>query len=261
MAASLGDNALSCSPPELFTLAALLGGQTLIGIPDPFPGWLTEEIQDVMTQAQERLAERDVLRRVNNEWRMDAFAALLIGTLIEPQAVLLVNLSLPGSKLQQKALYARYPFFTELSETSDGGYRLSLLEESGQAFSFILDFWQVDEQAAPAGAVDFSLPQKTLDQARQSPEQAESLLKPYGPAAETFLHSLRTAQRNGSVVAMRKRGTWQVGGMGFLQAENGLWRLRSFQQGGENWVEAIPSDVSHLQAELRALLQSFWPGE
>jgi hypothetical protein len=60
---------------------------------------------------------------------------------------------------------------------------------------------------------------------------------------------------------MRKRNAWQVGGMGFLQAENGLWRLRSFQQGGEDWVEAIPCEANDLQAELRALLQSFWPGE
>ncbi len=261
MAASLEENGLICSPPELFTLAALLGGQTLIGIPDPFPGWLTEEIQDLMTQTQEQLAERDILRRVNNEWRMDAFAALLVGTLIEPQAVLLVNLSLPGEKLQRKALYARLPFFTELSETQEGGYRLRLLEESGQAFSSVLDFWQVDAQAAPGGAVAFSVPQRTLDQARQSPEQSESLLKSYGPAAETFLHSLRTAQRNGSLVAMRKRNAWQVGGMGFLQAENGLWRLRSFQQGGEDWVEAIPCKATDLETELRALLQSFWPGE
>ncbi len=119
----------------------------------------------------------------------------------------------------------------------------------------------MDAHAAPAEASAFSLPQKVLDQARQSLPQAESLLKPYGPAAGTFLQSLRTAQRNGSVVAMRKRNAWQVGGMGFLQAANGLWQLRSFQQGGENWVEAVPSDVPRLHAELRALLQSFWPGE
>jgi len=261
MAALLEENGLFCSPPELFTLAALLGGQTLIGIPDPFPGWLAEEIQDVMAQTQQRLAEREVLRRVNNEWRMDAFAALLVGTMTEPQAVLLANLSLPGGELHHRALYARLPFFTELSETPEGGYRLRLLEEGQQALASILEFWQVEERVAPAPGSSFSLPQKTLDQARQSLQQAEALLRPYGPAAATFLDSLRRAQRNGSVVAMRKRNAWQVGGMGFLQAENGLWRLRSFQQGGEDWVEAIPCETTSLQAELRALLQSFWPGE
>jgi len=49
------ETSIMLSPPELFTLASLLGGKTLIGIPDPFPGWLSEEIQQTMQSAQSSL--------------------------------------------------------------------------------------------------------------------------------------------------------------------------------------------------------------
>jgi len=257
----LSDVELQCSSQELFTLAALLGAEALVGVSDPFPGWLTEEIQEVMRQAQQRLAEREVLRFVNSQWQMSACIALLLSTLIEPQAVLLANLSLMTGEYQQLVFYARSPFFTELTVTCAESYRLRLLEEGDQVLTRIQDFWQVDAQLSPPAANSFLLPKKTLDQACQVLEQAESLLKPYGMAGETFLHSLHTAQRNGAVVAMRRSATWQVGGKGFLQGENGLWLLRSVQQSGESWVEVIPSDAQALLGELHTLLQLFWVGK
>jgi hypothetical protein len=258
MTAELLDIGLQCSHHELFTLAALLGGETLIGVPDPFPGWLTEEIRDAMRQAQEQLIERNVLRVVDSDIRMDAFVALLVGTLIEPQAVLLANLSQARGEIQQKTFYARSPFSIELTRTSEDNYHLHLLADGEQVHSLILGFWGVDAKVPPAKSPAFSLPQRILEQLRHTSEQVKNMLKPYGTGGEIFLRSLRSAQRNGAVVAMRKRATWQVGGMGFLQAENGLWRLRSFHQSGENWVEVIPCDLSSLQAELHVLLASFW---
>jgi len=260
MAAVSSDFDLTCSPQELFTLAALLGGQLLIGFPDPFPGWLTEEIQEAMVQSQQALVERDYLRQENGEWRMDALVAALIGTLIAPSAVLLVTASAPSAQMQRQAFYARPPFLVQVTEAQEG-YHLHPLSEDRQALAAILNLWQV-ECTTPAAEESFSMPEKLLEQVRQAlaqaPAQAEALLRPYGASGEAFLRSLERARRNGALVVMRQRGVWQVGGLGFLESENGLWRLRSFQSNAQDWVECLPCSIAELWQEVAVLLERYF---
>jgi hypothetical protein len=52
---------LECTGRELFYLSSLAGGGALIGIPDPFTGWLADDIADTMQQAQADLAQRHVV--------------------------------------------------------------------------------------------------------------------------------------------------------------------------------------------------------
>lgn len=53
--------ALQCSTIELYTLASLVGGEMLVGVPDPFQGWLREEIELSMQKARQTLIQRNVL--------------------------------------------------------------------------------------------------------------------------------------------------------------------------------------------------------
>jgi len=60
------------------------------------------------------------------------------------------------------------------------------------------------------------------------------------------------------LVVMRQRGTWQAGGLGFLEGENGLWRLRSFQSNAQDWVECLPCSAAELWQQVEALLERYF---
>ena len=258
------ETSILLSPPELFTLASLLGGKTLIGVPDPFPGWLTEEIQQAMQSARSSLVHKGYLRAEGDELRMDALVAALIGTLIQPQSVLLSTLSRPSAPRQQEGLYHRPPFIVHLSPQQDG-YGLCPLAEHDEVSALLRQRWGPETESA-APAKPFSLPEADLRAMRQALERSQSdaalqTLQRAGAdedAALVFLSTWQTARCNGSLVVMRQRGAWQVGGLGFLEGENGLWRLRSFQSNAQDWVECLPCSAAELWQQVEALLERYF---
>jgi hypothetical protein len=59
---------------------------------------------------------------------------------------------------------------------------------------------------------------------------------------------------------MRNIGkTWEVGGLGMLVEENGLWLLRSSTRQQAKWVEIIPCTAKKLTAEIEMLLKHCLP--
>lgn len=79
--------AITCSPQEATYLASLLGGTSLLGLEDPFIGWLTEEIQEVWEKARDELAGRRYIEiDRDNRIIMDTTTAALIGTWVFPDA-------------------------------------------------------------------------------------------------------------------------------------------------------------------------------
>jgi len=249
------------SPPELFTLASLLGGKTLIGIPDPFPGWLTEEIQETMQAAQSDLVHKDYLRVEGDELKMDALVAALMGTLIQPQSVLLFTLSQPSAPLHQEGVYHRPPFIVHLSPQQDV-YQLYPLAES-EVNTLLRQRWGPQTESAAAGQ-PFSLPETELLSIRQAlgAPSAMQILQRAGVSKDSvmaFLSTWQTAQRNGALVVIRQRdSTWQVNGLGFLESENGLWRLCSFQSNAQDWVECLPCSATEFWLHVATLLQRYF---
>jgi len=251
------------SPPELFTLASLLGGKTLIGIPDPFPGWLTEEIQQTVQAAQSSLVHKNYLRVEGDELKMDALVAALIGTLIQPQSVLLFTLSQRSAPLHQEGLYHRPPFIVHLSPQQDD-YQVYPLAES-EVNTLLRQRWGPQTESAAPGQ-PFALPETELLGIRQALGGAPSasalqILQRAGvseDSAMAFLSTWQTAQRNGALVVMRQRDTWQVNGLGFLESANGLWRLRSFQSNAQDWVECLPCSATEFWQHVATLLERYF---
>src|SRR5690349_8806444 len=54
--------AITCSPHELTLLARMLGAPLLLGLPDPYVGWLTHEIEAAWQEAHAALLARQYLR-------------------------------------------------------------------------------------------------------------------------------------------------------------------------------------------------------
>ncbi|MGQ9804327.1 MAG: ESX secretion-associated protein EspG [Anaerolineae bacterium] len=256
-----------CYPEELFTLASMLGGETLIGVPDPFPGWLTEEIEAAVEKARQSLIGRGYLKEQDGALHMDVLVAALVATVAEPEAAVILTVHQPPHKPQWEAFYWRSPLIVTLHPENDR-YTLASLPSSQDALSLILKVWGVDAQKpAPGGA--FAVLQKVLDATREALKQGEReairVLHRSGVesgSARAFVRTLRAGVRNGALSAFRPlETTWQVGGIGMLEGENGLWRLRPFQRQNAEWVECIPCSASELTEEIRSLLEQFLPIE
>ncbi len=256
----------SCSPGELYTLASLLGGEMLIGVPDPFPGWLTEEIQAAMEEARRSLTARGILApRDDGQMVMDVAAAALVGTLVSPQAAFLVTATAPEQPPRQVNLYYRAPL-TAAMEKQEGNWLLEFLPDSTAIARRVQELWHLGPQRA-VQATPFSLPEGAMELIRQArslgEKEALDRLREAGvplASARAMARTLTTPRQNGAMVALCSRqGVWDTGGLGILEGENGLWLLRSFSRQGTNWIECIPRTGKQLMAEVETLVHRFLP--
>lgn len=256
-----------CCPEELFTLASMLGGETLLGVPDPFPGWLTEEIEGAVEKARQSLIERGYLKEQDGALHMDVLVAALVATVANPDTAILLTVHQPPHKPQWKAFYWRSPLSVTLHPEEDH-YTLASLPSSQDALSLSLKTWGVDAQE-PALGETFAVLQKVLDTTREALEQGEQeairvlhLAGVEPDSARSFVRTLRTGVRNGTLIAFRPlETTWQVGGIGMLEGKNGLWRLRPFQRQNAEWVECTPCSANELMEEMQLFLKRFLPLE
>lgn len=256
----------SCSSSELYTLASLLGGETLIGIPDPFPGWLTEEIHAAMEQARQSLIMRGILAvRDDGQIVMDVVAAAFIGALVSPQAVFIITATTPDQPSRQINLYHRPPLTVSMEER-EGNWMLTFIPNTTPIASQVHELWHLGAQTA-VQATSFTLPEDEMSQICQmralEEEQILNRLRHAAvplASAQAMARTLTAPRQNGAIVALSSRqGIWDVGGLGMLEAENGLWLLRSFSRQGANWVECIPRSGKQLMAEIETLVNRFLP--
>ncbi len=257
---------LSCSPGELYTLASLLGGEMLIGVPDPFPGWLTEEIQAAMEEARQSLTAREVLAlRDDGQMVMDVAAAALVGTLVSPQAAFIITAAAPEQPLRQVNLYYRAPL-TVAMEGQDGDWMLGFLPDTTAIARRVQELWHLGPQKV-VRVSSFTLPEKEMERARQAcalgeKEVLDRLREAGVPptSARAMARTLTAPRQNGAMVALCfRQGVWDTGGLGILEGENGLWLLRSFSRQGANWIECIPRSGQQLMAEVETLVRRFLP--
>ncbi len=257
---------LSCSPAELYTLASLLGGETLIGLPDPFPGWLTEEIQAAMDEARQSLMARGVLApRGDGETVMDVVAAALIGTLIAPQTAFILTLTVPDQPPYQINIYHRPPLTVALEQREEQ-WALRFLSDAAAIVRQVRELWALGQQSA-APASPLSLPESVMEEAKQARPLGETEIQKRleeagvpSAGAKALAQTLAHPRRNGALVALfLRQGIWDVGGLGMLEGENGLWLLRSFSRQQAQWIECLPRSGPQLLADVEALVRRFLP--
>lgn len=256
---------LRCDGPELCYLSSLLGGRALLGIMDPFPGWLTEEIQAAMEQARQNLEARGIIQvDAANRIHMDADVKTLLNVVTSPGAVFVYTLTLPGAQPVRQVFYWRAPAAVRLQYTEDI-YNLDLLANPEAIYQEITRGWSAESQSPPPGEA-IALPVPVLENVRhflaqEALDDACSILRGAGATESTIsalIETLRTLRRNGAIVALRpQRQTWYPAGLGLLESKNGLWGLRSFERYGQMWVEFSPMAASTLPEVLCCLMGRF----
>lgn len=253
---------ITCSPVEATFLASLLGADMLLGIQDPFLGWLTEEIEEAWEQTRQALADRRFIEvQPDGGIVMDIAVAALVGTWAFPEASFLLTFT-PADGTQQRCSFHLTSNLGVEQSQADDATELTALEDAQAVYRRILQVFGLKDQLAAPGS-RAALPEASLIEARacavEGGEAAASraLQKAGLPeeTAESLACTLTRAVANGALVALARRTTtWEVGGLGLLEGANGLWCLRSFTRDGENWVEVTPCDAARARQEIRRLM-------
>ncbi len=258
------DLVLSYSSIEIFALASLLGGELLVGIPDPFPGWLAEEISSVMQTTLRSLAERGHLSILDDgRVLVDVVAAALVSAVASPQVVILLTRTSPGQPPLQLGFYTRSPL-TVLVESDERGWLLRPVSSAYGIMEHIRSAWEIESQRAVCASV-FTLPEEALDLARraipQGVQSVQECLRKSGVSAteaNALAQTLISPRRNGALVAIDRRETaWNVDGLGMLEGENGMWLLRTVPHQQSRWIEVSPCSANRLAEEIERLLSCF----
>lgn len=255
--------AVTCSPFETAFLAGLLGATSLVGLADPFHGWLADEIEAAWAEARATLAGRHFIE-VQGDGRivMDIGVAALISTWAFADASLLLTCTMADGLAENCNFHIRQGRAVEQKVTEDGKISLAPLKDVSVVYRQIAERLQLRDQPAATGA-RASLPEAALARARVAAAErgagaASAVLQEAqlpAATADALAEVLARPVFNGALAALARCGIgWDVTGMGVLEAPSGLWRLRAFTQEGENWVEAVPCDARRARAELRRVL-------
>ncbi|MDY7077909.1 MAG: hypothetical protein SXV54_13420 [Chloroflexota bacterium] len=261
---------ITCSAQEMVFLAGSLGADTLLGVDDPFMGWLADEIEEAWKQAQVALAERRFIEIQPDEGIvMDVAVAAMVGTCAFPDASFVVTFASASRETMTHHLHVTRQLVVEQIAVAEPAatYQLMALEDGEAAYHRILEVLSLDgQQAVPSSGG--KLPEAALSQAREVAaeaglEEAQKVLQDAGLTDTTvaaLAETLVDPIANGALVALaRQETTWEVAGLGLLEGQNGLWRLRAFTRGGENWVEVIPCDVTEAREAIRRVMNRVLP--
>jgi len=258
---------ITCSAQEMVFLASLLGADTLLGIDDPFMGWLADEIEEAWQRARTALVERRFIEvQSDGGIVMDIAVAALVGTCAFPEASFILTVTPAGERTDVRYFHLTGYLAVEQAVVNDG-YRLTALEDAQAVFMRMTGLLGLHNQQATPGTGG-ALAEERLLQARtlaceSGIEAAQSALHQAGldpDTAAALAKTLAHPVRNGALVALARREfTWEVAGLGLLEGQNGLWRLRAFTRGGENWVEATPCDAAEACEAVRQVMNRVLP--
>jgi len=259
--------AITCSTQEVVFLASLLGADTLLGIEDPFMGWLADEIEEAWQQVRTALAERRFIEiQPDGSVVMDVAVAALVGACAFPEASFVLTVTPAGEAADVRYFHLTRHLAVEQMIAAEG-CQLTALENAQAIFTRVTSLLGLHEQQAAPGAGGVLLEER-LAQVRalageSGVEAAQTTLRQAGLDADTaaaLAETLVCPVRNGALVALaRQEITWGVAGLGLLEGQNGLWRLRAFTRDGENWVEAMPCDAAEACQAIRRVMNRVLP--
>jgi hypothetical protein len=255
--------AVSCTPTEAAFLAGLLGASALVGMADPFTGWLAAEIETAWATARKELAQKHFIEvQPDGTIVMDIGVATLMETWAQADASLLLTATGAGGMEENSNFHLRGRLAVEQRITNDGIIWLTPLEDTAAVYGEVIRRLRLREQPAAPG-LQATLSEAVFIRARtaaagQGAAAADEVLRQARLPAATaaaLAAALAAPVVNGAVAALARRTTgWEVAGMGVLEGPAGLWRLRAFTREGQNWVEIVPCSGQDARQELRRVL-------
>ena len=258
------ENILSTN--ELWLLLSQFGPAFVLGIENPYQGWLAEEIEEAHKKAAESLLQRGLARPLTDE-TLDVDDSLFAAVEVcaHPKHTLVLQLSLAGNRSDQRYYHFRDQLQVGHYEKNPGEQTLQIFSSREELISEISGLLNVSREQKPGLDLSFILPEDTLYQAvnlaqNGSKDKIISLLNEAGldqTEVEALALSLTKPLFNASLAVIVNQGeseTQHVRGFGLLESEKHLLFMRPFERVGQPQVEFTTGGYAALQQKLEETL-------
>ncbi|MDF2629351.1 MAG: hypothetical protein K0R39_3182 [Symbiobacteriaceae bacterium] len=259
---------LTLTKAEYALIAGVLGASTLIGIDDPFKGYLADELRAELDKTLDGLVKRGVAElRADRRVVFDQTLGLVCATCGFPEAVYTLTRTNREGVADQHLFFITRTASAEMVHSAHNSLTLTKWETPQQVVARVLALLKLTEVAAlelPAAV----LPQASLSAAVAAAQAsgAEAALAALVEAgvdqatADALSKSLTHPDLNASFVSLAQKGAaWESGGVALLLGAGQLWKLQPVTGGTEAAVAVLPCTTAAMKEELVRVVQGALP--
>jgi len=260
---------LQLSTQEYVLLAGLQGGTYLLGIDDPYLGYLQEEIEATWAQLQLDLIDRGILEAMQSEMpRITPEVVRLLEPCFAPQVSFLVTTHTPDDGAHQQILHVSESGIAQQNIGRDETHEFWLLSEVAEAYQQVIESFCLENQSEISGTElcidEAEFTKATLAALAGNTEEAIKVLKQAGcnnTCAKQLVDQITSYQVNGSIVALAWRSnSWEAADVNFLVGVERIWSIRPEADMGHHWLRLSPRSAEGARDDISRLLKRMLPG-
>ncbi len=250
---------LNIGVKELTFLAALSEGQTLLGVEDPFDGWLAHQVEEEWEKlAPEMEAKQLIKKTTNGEIIVDESIADIIKTCCFPGGCILLSRWEKGGRATNSCYYITRNMQVEKVDF-DPPYNCSLtvLQETPEIVKRLEKSFPscgASEGKFSGGELPSSLIADIRGYKRDELEKGIALLQEKYPSFDepALLVSALIDSISYTIMIYSDFRKKPVSTYGFsvLESHDSTWKIRAFNNGEEEWLEIKPFNKNALDQEL-----------
>lgn len=246
---------------EFWLLLSQFAPAVVLGVENPYTGWLAEEISSANREAAESLLQRGLVRPINNEMvDVDDGLLTMAKACIHPQHSVILQVSHQEGKDQQRYIHLMEDLIVEHYQESPGQHRLGSIASRHALIEHLKNLIDL-QPGTEANGNPFQLPEKALFEASGlgadgNEGEVLAVLNESDltePQRVALAATLCTPLANASVAVIINQGnpeTQHVGGFGILQGKDHLWVMTPFEKMGMPMVRFDPVDNELIQKKL-----------
>lgn len=257
--------AIHLSSEELWFLLSQFGPAVILGMENPYLGWLANEIEAAHKAALKSLVDRDLVRMVSkDEIALDETLATMVAACAQADHSLIVQRQRADGAGQRSHVHFANGLIVEHQETEPGRHRLMAVRDRQALTDLLAIVLQSDSRAADEGE-SFDIAEQVLFEARDlcsqgHAQRAVALLVSRGlndEMAAQLTKVLASPTASSSVVVLVNRAeaeTQHVRGFAVLEGQHRMWIVRSHDGNGHDQVEFVPANATTIQARFFDIL-------
>jgi hypothetical protein len=243
---------------ELWLLLSQSGPAFVLGMENPYLGWLADEIEGAHKQAAESLLERGIAQKMTDETlEVDDMLMALVSTMSHPQHSLVLQISSPNGESEQRYIHFSENLIIEHRALPLDQHELFTYPDQQLLINYLINSLHLDPQIEGHGNA-FQLPEANLFQAVElvangKPNEIISLLRDAGltkSEAAALQKTITNPIANASLAVIANQGdpdTQHVRGFGVLQSSTDLWLMCPFDRVGQPQIEFIPINAEGIR--------------
>ena len=251
---------------EFWLLLSQYAPAVVLGVDNPYTGWLADEIEEANRQAVESLLERGLITETADGYDADDELLAMAEVCVHPRHTVILQRSLEDGGNEQRFIHISDKLIVEHYLAEPEKHMLGTIPSHQALIDHMTE--RLGLHAAGQGkGKPFKLPEallfevSALGEAGQA-EEIRAKLKDAGldePELTALVDTLCEPKANSSIAVVANQGdpeSQHVRGFGLLQGAADLWVMTPFESLGKPFVDFTPASI----ADIRERVEGAIPG-